>query len=42
MVYYANDNPTDEGFDEIAFRKLAIELSNEAFENFMKAVHKDD
>ena len=42
MVYISNDNPTDEGFDEIAFMKLAIELSDEIVENYMKAVRNEN
>lgn len=36
VKFFTNDNPSDEFFDEIKFRNLAIKLSNQSIANLRK------
>ena len=40
VIYYAKEDPKYEFFDEFAFRRLAIKLSNESFEKFCEELDK--
>lgn len=40
VKYFAKYDPNQDFFDEIAFRNLAIKLSNESFEKFREELDK--
>ncbi|SDA62753.1 hypothetical protein [Methanobrevibacter millerae] len=40
VIYYAKEDPKYQFFDEIAFRNLAIKISNESIENIRKELDK--
>ena len=42
VKFFTNDNPSDEFFDEIKFRNLAIKLSNQSIEKIRKELHKTE
>ena len=40
VIYFAKEDPKYEFFDEIAFRNLAIKLSNESIEKIFEELDK--